>query len=69
MNKSGIFAYEEALFSIATKTIIQPAHLKKIRDFRVQKALKYGYSFDSIVLRNITHNKIFELFEYQDILR
>ena len=35
----------------------------------MQKALKYGYSFGSKVLRNIAPNKIFELFEYQDILR
>jgi hypothetical protein len=65
MDKSGIFAYEEALFSIATKTVIQPAKFRKIRDFRVQKALKYGYSFGSIILRNIPNNK--KIFEFQDI--
>jgi hypothetical protein len=31
INESGIFAYEEALFSIATKTINEPYHLKPYR--------------------------------------
>ena len=42
INESGIFAYEEALFSIATKTINEPYNL---RPYRIQKAIKNGYSF------------------------